>query len=63
MSAAQQLIAQYMQKTQQTKSRKRPRETTTSDFALDKTTKYKTENKFENQPSELTPLGICHTTP
>lgn len=61
MSAVEELLAQYRQKAQISKSRKRLRETITADFVAERTTKNKTENtsenKFEKQPSELTPLG------
>jgi hypothetical protein len=61
MSAVEELLAQYRQKAQISKSRKRPRETITADLVAERTTKNKTENtsenKFEKQPSELTPLG------
>ena len=43
MSAVEELLAQYRQKAQISKSRKRPRETITADLVAERTTKNKTE--------------------
>lgn len=47
MSAVEELLAQYRQKAQISKSRKRPRETITADLVAERTTKNKTENTSE----------------
>ena len=47
MSAVEELLAQYRQKAQITKSRKRPRETITADLISERTTKNKTETTLE----------------
>jgi len=49
MSAVEELLAQYRQKAQITKSRKRPRETITADLVSERTTKNKTETTSEKR--------------
>lgn len=48
MSAVEQLLAQYREKAQISKSRKRPRETNVQDLVVERTTKNKTEAPAED---------------